>query len=90
MRKMSGNEDVSRFAAQPIPYPRWRVVWLEVARRRKVRERVARAPKRFGRLLRPKLAAVPDDGRTRAAAGGLGRQAIDSRETGLRKRTPRI
>ena len=61
MGEMSGNEDVARFAAQAIANPLRGIVGLEVARGRKLRKRVARAPVGFGRLLCAQFAAVPDD-----------------------------
>src|SRR5258708_2604037 len=59
MREMSRDEDVARFATEPIADPLRRVVRLKIARCGKVRERVARAPESFGRLFRAQLPTVP-------------------------------
>ena len=67
MREVTGDEHVAGFADEAIAYPLGRIVGLQIARRRQFRERVARAPERFGRLLRAQLAAVPDDRRPRTS-----------------------
>ena len=61
MRIVTRDQDVAGFAAQTVAHPVRGIARLQVARCRKLGERVAGAPERFGRLLRPKLAAVPDD-----------------------------
>ena len=58
---MAGDQDVSRFAQQPIANPRRRVVRLKVAGCRKLCQRIAGPPERLGGLFRAKLAAVPHD-----------------------------
>ena len=90
MRKVTGEEEVARLAAQAIAHPRWWVVGLQIARRGEFRERVARAPEGLGRLPRPQLAAVPHDGRAHAARGGAGSQARHVLLSARRQRTPRV
>src|SRR5207247_7468981 len=85
MSEMSGDEDVARFAAEPIANPLRRVVRLEVARCRELREGVARAPEGLGRLLRAQLSAVPDHGRFCTAGRRLRSQTFDTR---LSRRRP--
>jgi hypothetical protein len=74
---MPDEENVAPFAHETIANPPWWVAGLQVARRSELRERIARTPEGFSGLLRSKLAAVPDDGRTNAATSGLGREKID-------------
>ena len=74
---MAGNEDVARFTAKTVADPVRRVVRLQAARGRQLRERIARAPEGLRRLLRAQLAAVPDDRRHGAARGRPRRQPFD-------------
>jgi len=73
---MPDEENVARFAHETIANPPWWVARLQVSRRSELRERIARTPEGLSGLLRSKLAAVPDDGRTNAATSGLGREKI--------------
>ena len=90
MRIVTGNEDVMVHAAHTVANPLWRVFRLKVARRRERREGVAGAPECFGRLTGAKLAAVPDDGRTRATRRRFRREPNDVFATFFGKRAPRI
>ena len=76
--------------AQAIANPLGRIFGLKVARRRKRCEGVAGAPERLGRLTGAKLAAVPHDGRARAARRGFGRETHDVLTALLGKRAPGI
>src|SRR5215467_8696762 len=61
MVKMSSDQDVSSLSAKPIEDPlRW-IIGLEITGRGELCEGIALAPEFLGRLLRTKLAAVPDD-----------------------------
>ena len=88
--KVSGNQDVPRFPAQPIAQPCRRIVGLQVARGRKFTERVASAPERFRRLTCAQLAAVPDDCGPRAASRGVLRRSRHGLAALRRERAPRI
>lgn len=90
MGKVSGNQDVPRFPAQPIAQPRRRVVRLQVARGREFSERVASAAERFRRLTRAQLAAVPDDRGPRAASCRVLCRPLHGVAALLRERAPRI
>ncbi len=90
MGVVSRDQNVPRFAAQPIAHPRGRVLRLEIARRRELCEWIARAPERVCRLLRAKLAAVPHDRGPDAERGGLGREAVNGVAPPGRQRTSRI
>ena len=88
--KVSGNQDVPRFPAQPIAQPCRGIIRLQVARRRKFSERVASAPERLRRLTRAQLAAVPDDRGPRAASRGVLRRSLHGLAAPRRERAPRI
>ena len=88
--KMSGNQNVPGFPAQPIAEPSRRVVRLQVTRGRKFSERVASAPERFRRLTRAQLAAVPDDRGPRAASRGGLRRSLHGLAALRREGAPRI
>ena len=90
MGEVSGNEDVARFAAQAIANPLRGIVRLQVARRRELRERVARASVGLSSLLCSQFAAMPDDSRLRTARRGLGRQTLDLRQSCRRQRPARV
>lgn len=90
MGKVSGNQNVPRFPAQPIAQPCRRVVRLQIARGRKFSERVASAPERFRRLTRAQLAAVPDDRGPRAASRGVLRRSLHGLAALGRERAPGI
>ena len=87
---MSRDQQIARFAAQAIANPLRRIVGLQIARRRELRERIARAPVGFGRFLRAQLAAVPDEGGLDAPRGGLGGKTLDGVASPWRQWTPRI
>ena len=76
--------------AESIPHPRRRIPWLEVACRGEGRQRVARAPEGFGRLLRPQFSAVPDGRRLDAARGCQGCEPIDVYPADERQRPARV
>jgi Protein of unknown function (DUF2569) len=76
---MANEQNVACFADETIANPPWRIPGLQVARGGELRERIARTPEGFSSLLRPKLAAVPDDGRTNATTSDLSRQKIHPR-----------
>ena len=90
MRVVSGDQDVARFAAQAIAQPRGWIFRLQISRRGELREGIARTPKRFSRLLRPQLAAVPHDGRFDTARRGELRETIDRFASPWRQRPARI
>lgn len=77
MRKMADEQDVSGFAGKAITNPRRRIARLQIARRRKFRERIAGAPEGFRGLFRPQFPAVPHDRRTHAAVGGRAGEQVD-------------
>jgi len=87
---MPNQQNVARFADEPIANPPWRVTRLQVARRAELRERIARTPEGFSGLLRSKLAAVPDDGRMNATASGLIREKINRRASNERQWSLRV
>jgi len=87
---MPDEQNVARFAHETIANPPWWVAGLQVARRSELRERIARSPEGFSGLLRSKLAAVPDDGRTNAATSGLGREQIYRRTPNQRQWSLRV
>jgi hypothetical protein len=87
---MSRDRDISRFAAQTIANPLRRIVRLQIAGRREFRERVARAPDRFRRLLRAQLAAVPHDRRPGVIRGGASGDALDACDPSRRQRPARV
>ena len=74
---MTGDQDVARLAAEAVANPFGRIIRLEVARRRKIGESVTCTPECFGGLTGAKLAAVPDDRRTRASRRSVGGKALD-------------
>jgi len=90
MRIVPRNQDVAGFPLEPIGHPPGRILRLQIARRRKFRQRVAGAPEPLGCLTRTKLSTVPDDGRVGAAKGGIRGQTFDSRPPDERKRPERI
>ena len=90
MRKVAGDQHIARLAAQAIANPVGRIGGLDVARRGKIRQRIARAPEGFRGLSRPQLAAVPNDGRPRASNLRLFGQSHDMLPSGIGQRTPRI
>ena len=90
MVEVSGDENVARFAAEPIAHPRRRIVRLQITCRGKFRERVARAPEHLRRLPRAKLAAVPHDRRPRAPVRCLCRPSLRLRLAAHRQRPTRI
>ena len=79
VRVVAGDENVAGFTSKTIRNPVRRVIGLQIARRRELRERVAGAPERLGRLTGAKLAAVPHDRRTCAPRGRFGGQTLDVR-----------
>jgi hypothetical protein len=85
LRKMADDENVSRFADETIAHPPGRVAGLQITGGGKFRERIARAPERFGGLFRSQLSAVPDDGRADAAAGGFAREKVHGRPSDRRQ-----
>ena len=90
MWKMSGEQDVARLSIEPLADTKGWVARLQIASRRKFRERVARGPEGMSRLFRPQLPAVPHDGRPRAPRRRFGRKALNSCAPGRRQRTLRI
>jgi hypothetical protein len=78
---VAGDRDVARFRSQAIADPLRRIVGLQIAAHRKLRERVARAPEFLTRLLRAQLAAVPDHVGLRASGRGLRGHARRAGET---------
>jgi hypothetical protein len=87
---MAGDQQISRLAAQSIANPFRRVVRLQIARGRELRERIARAPEGFGGFFRAQFAAVPDDRRLHAARRRLGGKTLDGVPPPWRQWTPRI
>ena len=79
-----------RLLTQSIPDPGRRVSRLKIARRGERRQRVAGAPERFGRLLRPQFSAVPDRRRLDAAGGCHAREPIDVCPADERQRPARV
>jgi len=77
MRIVPGDQDVARFATETLAHPVRRIAWLQVARRRKLRKRIARAPESLGGLFRTKLPAMPDDVGLDASGGGVCGKAFD-------------
>jgi hypothetical protein len=90
MREMPDEQDVARFTDEAVPNPSRRVAGLQVACGRELAERIARTPEGFSGLLRAKLPAVPHNGRTNAATGGLAREKIHGRATNRRQWSPRV
>jgi len=90
VRKVAGDQHIARLCPQAIADPVGRIVGLDVTRRGKISQRVARAPEGLGSLTRPQLAAVPDDRRPHAAVARLFRQPSDVPPSGIRQRTTRI
>jgi len=90
VREMPDEQNVARFAHESIANPPWRIAGLQVARRGELRERVACTPEGFSGLLRPKLAAVPDDRRTNATTSGLTREKIHRRTSDQRQWSLRV
>ena len=86
--KVSGDRDVSRFAAETIADPLRRIIGLKIPRRREFSQRVARVPHRLGRLLRAELAAVPYDAWLRAVRGGASGNALDACDARRRQWPP--
>ena len=87
---MPGDQDVARFTAQPIAHPLRRIVRLQIASSGEFCKRIARAPERFRRLLRPELAAVPDDSWLHALHGSELRETLDRLAAPRRQRPPWI
>ena len=87
---MTGQEDVARFSTKPVGDPFWRIIGLEVPRRRKLGQRVARTPERFGSLFRAQLATVPHNGRLHAPCSRFGCKTHYLRLPVRRQRTLRI
>jgi hypothetical protein len=90
MRKMTRDEDVACFSTKPVGYPIWRIVGLEVPSGRKLGQRVARTPERFGSLFCAQLAAVPHDGRLHAPCSRFGCKTHHVRLPVRRQRALRI
>lgn len=90
MGKMSDEQNVPRFADQPIADPSGRIARLQVACRGKLRKRVACSPERFGGLFCAQFSAVPDDRWMDAAGGGPAREKIHRRPSNRRQWTLRI
>ena len=90
MRIVTGDQHVARFATQAIANPLGGIVWLKVARRGKLRQRVAGPPESFGRLACAELAAVPHDRWSRAAGSRVSRRASHCQLADRRQRTPRV
>ena len=76
VHEMPGDQDVPRFTAYTIPDPLRRIIGLQIARRGKLREWIARPPERFGCLLRAELATVPHCGRSHPSRCSVRRQAL--------------
>jgi hypothetical protein len=74
------------FASQAIANPLRGIIRLEVARRRELRERVARAPVGFGRLLRAQLAAVQTTAGFAPRAAACDARRLDVGQSGRRQR----
>ena len=74
VKEMSGNENVARFAPQPIAKSRRRIVRLKIGHRFELGQSVTRPPELLSGLAGAKLAAVPHHGRPGAARGGFGRR----------------
>ena len=90
MREMSRDRDVPRFAAQAIANPvRW-IVRLDITDRAELRQRIARAPERLGRLLRAELPAVPDGVGMGAARRRGSRDVLSLFTSARRERAARI
>jgi len=90
VRKVAGDQHIARLYPQAIADPVGQIVGLDVTRRGKLRQRVARAPEGLRGLTRPQFTAVPDDRRPHAAVARLFRQSGDVPPSGVRQRTPRI
>jgi len=87
MRVVAGEHQIPRLVAQAVAHPRGRIVGLQIAGRRELRERVAGPPEDLGRLLRAQFPAVPDDRRLRPIGGGLRRHTFDFGAALVRDRT---
>jgi hypothetical protein len=90
MRIVARNQQIPWLSAQAVADPLRRIIGLQVARRRKLRERIARTPKRFGGFLCAQFAAVPHDRRLHAASGRFGGKTLDGLASRWRQWTPRI
>jgi hypothetical protein len=87
---MTGDQDVTSLAPEPIADPGRRIIRLEIGRRLEFGQRVAGAPERVGRLARAKLAAVPHDVRSRTAGCRLGCRARGLRFSQRGQRPARV
>ena len=90
MREMASDQHVAIHGSQAVANPPREIVGLQIASGGKLRQRIARAPKRFGGLPRAQLAAVPDDCGLRAARSRLGRYSRDVAVPALRKWPTRV
>ena len=87
---MPRDQDVARFATEAIPYPFGRILGLEIARRRKRRERVADAPEGLGCLAGAEFSAMPHHEGTRAASPGFDRESRNILASPFGERPARI
>jgi hypothetical protein len=76
MRHVTDEHDIAAFADEHFGDPARRIVSLQTSRRGNLGQRLARAPKDFGRLARAELTTVPDDVRSHAPLGGPARQLL--------------
>jgi hypothetical protein len=90
MRKVSGDEEMLRFAGDRINYPVRGVCRLKAACGRERRERVAPFPIRFSCLPRAQFSAVPDDIGLCAALRRFLRQRVGFHPAAIRQRPHRI
>jgi len=88
MRVVAGEHQIPRLVAQAVAHPRGRIVGLQIAGRRELRERVAGPPEDLGRLLRAQFPAVPDNRGLHTLSGRSCRQPLDRFGAGRRERSP--
>jgi hypothetical protein len=87
VQEVTGDHDLTSFATQPVAEAPRRIVRLKIRRSGEFRERVAGPPVSMRRLACPKLAAVPDDGRSHASGRSLLRKSRRSRLANRRQRS---
>jgi hypothetical protein len=83
---MADEHDLPRLPRQSNADPVGRIVWLQSPDRGELRHGIARAEKRFSRLTRAELAAVPDCARLHPSRGKIGGEPVGMCPAGARER----
>jgi hypothetical protein len=87
VQEVAGDQDLAFFATQPVAQAPRGIVRLKIRRGGEFGQRVAGPPVSMRRLACPKLAAVPDHGRTYAKGRSLIRKSRRSRLANRRQRS---